>query len=122
MVRYSKAFNLIKNVLYDKKEDLIVTTALISMILIIVSTLMYYIEGDVQPDHFSSISSSLWWGICTLTTVGYGDVVPITPLGKILGGFITMLGIGLIALPTGILASGYTEQIVRKKNEAHNEH
>ncbi len=121
MARYSRAFELIRNVLKEKKEDLMVTTVLIAIILVIVSTLMYHLERDVQPEHFSSISKSLWWGVVTLTTVGYGDVVPITGAGKVLGGIITLLGIGLIALPTGILASGYTEEMVRRKNQKKNE-
>lgn len=117
MARYSRAFNLIKKVLKEKKEDLLVTLVFIMIILIIVSTLMYYIERDAQPENFSSIPQSLWWGIVTLTTVGYGDVYPVTILGKILGGIITLLGVGLVALPSGILASGYTEQIMIKKSK-----
>lgn len=78
---------------------------------------MYYLERDAQPENFSSIPQSLWWGIVTLTTVGYGDVYPITIFGKILGGVITLLGIGLVALPSGILASGYTEQMLIKKSK-----
>lgn len=115
MARYSSAFNLIRSVFKEKKEELLVTSVFIVIILIIISTLMYYLEREAQPDHFSSISKSLWWGIVTLTTVGYGDVYPMTALGKALGGIITLLSIGLIALPSGILASGYTEQIIRRK-------
>ncbi|MEP2026521.1 MAG: ion transporter [Reichenbachiella sp.] len=117
MARYSSAFNLIKNVFKEKKEELLVTSVFIVIILIIISTLMYYLEREAQPDHFSSISKSLWWGIVTLTTVGYGDVYPVTALGKALGGIITLLSIGLIALPSGILASGYTEQIIMRKEK-----
>lgn len=115
MARYSKAFQLIKNVLKEKKEELIITLGLMMIILIIISTLMYYVERDAQPEHFSSISKAIWWGIVTLTTVGYGDVYPITGLGKLLGGIITLMSIGLISLPSGIIASGYTEQIIMRK-------
>ena len=121
MARYSSAFDLIKDTVKEKKEELMVTLGFLIIILIITSSLMYYIEKDVQPENFSSISKSLWWGIVTLTTVGYGDVYPITVLGKILGGIITLLGIGLVALPSGILASGYTEQIMRIKMNKLNE-
>lgn len=117
MARYSNAFMMIKNVLKEKKEELLVTLVFIIIILVIVSTLMFYVERDAQPEAFGSIPKALWWGVVTLTTVGYGDVYPITLYGKILGGVITLLGVGLIALPSGILASGYTEQIQRKKSE-----
>lgn len=117
MARYSNAFSMIKRVLKDKKEELLVTLLFIIIILVIISTLMFYIERDAQPEVFGSIPKSLWWGVVTLTTVGYGDIYPITPFGKILGGIITLLGIGLIALPSGILASGYTEQIHKSKND-----
>ena len=78
---------------------------------------MYYVEKEAQPENFSSISKALWWGVVTLTTVGYGDIVPVTILGKILGGIVTLLGIGLVALPSGILPSGYTEQIMSLKEQ-----
>jgi voltage-gated potassium channel len=116
MARYSSAFTMIKSVLKDKKEELLVTLLFIIIILVIISTLMFYIERDAQPEVFGSIPKSLWWGVVTLTTVGYGDIYPVTALGKILGGIITLLGVGLIALPSGILASGYTEQIQKSKN------
>ena len=115
MARYSNAFTMIKNVLREKKEELLVTLLFIIIILVIVSSLMFYVERDAQPEAFGSIPKALWWGVVTLTTVGYGDIYPVTLYGKILGGIITLLGVGLIALPSGILASGYTEQIQRKK-------
>ena len=117
MARYSNALNLIKNVLKEKKEELLVTVGFMMVVLLIISTLMYYVERDVQPENFSSIPKALWWGVITLTTVGYGDVYPISGLGKFLSGLITLIGIGLIALPSGILASGYTEQILIKKQQ-----
>ena len=117
MARYIRAFSLIKNVLKEKKEELLVTLMLIVIILVIVSTLMFYAEKDAQPEAFSNIPKALWWGVVTLTTVGYGDIYPVTTLGKILGGIITLLGIALIALPSGILASGYTDQMNKRKNK-----
>jgi voltage-gated potassium channel len=115
MARYSNAFTMIKDVLKDKKEELLVTLLFIVIILVLVSSLMFYVERDVQPEAFGSIPKAIWWGVVTLTTVGYGDIYPVTALGKILGGVITLLGVGLIALPSGILASGYTEQIQKRK-------
>lgn len=119
MARYSSALVMIRNVLKEKKEELLVTLAFIIIILVIISTLMFYVERDAQPDAFGSIPKALWWGVVTLTTVGYGDIYPITVYGKILGGIITLLGIGLIALPSGIIASGYTEQIQKRKKDKH---
>lgn len=88
---------------------------MLGVLLVLVSTLMYTIENEAQPDKFGSIPETMWWGVATLTTVGYGDVFPITPLGKVLSGVIAVLGLGLFALPTGILASGFAEQL----NEQH---
>jgi voltage-gated potassium channel len=70
---------------------------------------MFYAEHDAQPDKFSSIPSAMWWGIATLTTVGYGDIVPITALGKFLGGIFAIAGVALLALPAGVLSSGFFE-------------
>lgn len=117
MARYSNAFDMIRRVFKNKKEELLITLGFIAIILVIVSALMYHLEKDAQPENFSSISNSIWWGIVTLTTVGYGDVYPITGLGRVLGGIITLLGIGLIALPSGIIASGYTEEINKQKEK-----
>jgi voltage-gated potassium channel len=75
---------------------------------------MYYVERDAQPEAFSSIPATMWWGVATLTTVGYGDVVPITPLGKVLGGLFAIVGVGLFALPAGILSSGFYEIMHQK--------
>lgn len=115
LARYSRAFRLIKNVLNGKKEELFITLAFIIIVLVIISTLMFYAERDAQPIAFSSIPKALWWGVTTLTTIGYGDIIPVTTMGKILGGIISLLGIGLIALPSGIIAAGYTEEVYRRK-------
>jgi len=114
MGRYSKAVFILKKVLKEKKEELILVIFVVFLLLIIFSSLMYFIEKEAQPEAFSSIPEAMWWGIITLTTVGYGDVYPITPLGKILGALIAFLGIGMFALPAGILGSGLVE-VVRKK-------
>ena len=80
-------------------------------------SLRHILENEAQPDKFPDIPTSLWWGIATLTTVGYGDVFPITPLGRLLGGAIAFLGIGIFAIPTGILANGFAEQIKKKDGD-----
>jgi voltage-gated potassium channel len=86
-------------------------------ILVIISFIMYYAENEAQPEKFSSIPATMWWGVETLTTVGYGDLVPITPLGKFLGGVFAVAGVGILALPAGILSSGFFELLHKKKSE-----
>jgi voltage-gated potassium channel len=102
---------LIGRVMKRSKSDLIVTLFVTFLLLLLASSLMYYVENPVQPDKFPNIVASSWWTIVTLTTVGYGDIYPVTVLGKILGGIIALLGIGLVALPTGIISSGFMEEI-----------
>ncbi len=111
IARYLKALNMIQAVLRERKEQIILSVMFIVFLLIIVSTVMFYIEHDGQPEMFSSIPATMWWGIETLTTVGYGDMVPKTSIGRLLGGMISILGIGLFALPAGILSSGLTDQL-----------
>lgn len=117
LVRYVKAIRIINQVFKEKREELILSVVLTLFLLLFTSTLMYYVENHAQPEQFSSIPETMWWGIATLTTVGYGDVYPITGLGRLLGGAIALLGIGLFALPTGILASGFSEQLGKEKKE-----
>ncbi len=113
MVRYSNALKLFGEVIRMKKAELLLALWMVVVILIFVSSLMYVVEHDAQPVAFGSIPAAMWWGIISLTTVGYGDVYPITALGQVLGGVIALLGVGLIAIPTGILASGFVEVIRR---------
>jgi voltage-gated potassium channel len=79
---------------------------------------MYGIENEAQPDVFENAFSGLWWAIATLTTVGYGDIYPVTAAGKVLGALIALLGIGLVAVPTGIISAGFTEDISQEKDAA----
>ena len=111
VARYIQALHLIEHVVRRKRTELLVALGVIGVMLLLVSTLMYAIEGPTQPDKFGSIPESMWWGVATLTTVGYGDVFPITPAGKVLSGVIAVLGLGLFAIPTGILASGFSEHL-----------
>ncbi|MFP4698578.1 MAG: ion transporter [Eubacteriales bacterium] len=113
--RYTESLEMIKVVLYQKKEELSVTMFITFLLLLLSSSIMYYVETDVQPDAFPNIIASFWWGVATLTTVGYGDVYPITVIGKILSGIIALLGIGLVALPTGIISSGFMDQMSQKR-------
>lgn len=115
LARYSASMRTLGNVLRSKREELLVTLFVVVVMLVFASSAMYYAEHDAQPDKFSSIPASMWWGVATLTTVGYGDVFPVTPAGKVLGAVISILGVGLFALPTGILASGFAEEIQRTR-------
>jgi len=115
LANYSESLQLLVNVFKEKKNDLITTFVVTFIILIITSTLMYELEHTVQPDKFPNVFATLWWAVATLTTIGYGDVFPITAMGKILAGFTAILGIGLVAIPTGILSSGFVEAINNKR-------
>ena len=115
VARYMHAITIFRRVVYDRREQLVLSIILILFMLVIISTVMYYAEHAAQPDVFSSIPAAMWWGIATLTTVGYGDMVPITALGKILGGMFAVIGFGLLALPAGILSSGFFEFMHNQK-------
>ncbi|MDZ4064197.1 MAG: ion transporter [Coriobacteriia bacterium] len=114
--RYSKSLTLVVRVLKRKSSDLAVAAIVLLVMLVLASSAMYYVEHEAQPEVFASIPDAMWWGVATFTTVGYGDVYPVTPLGKILGSFIAILGIGIFALPAGILASGFSEETGRQES------
>jgi voltage-gated potassium channel len=115
--RYASRMRLIRNVLVAKKEELVISTSIAVVALIFCSAAMYYVEKDHQPEAFSSLPASMWWAVETLTTVGYGDVVPVTAAGKVLGAMIALIGIALFALPAGILGGGFTDELARHKTE-----
>jgi voltage-gated potassium channel len=110
VARYSDALHVIVRVFCAKRAELVLVLIVCTILLVISSSLLYYAEQEVQPDVFTSIPASLWWGVSTLTTVGYGDIYPITGLGKIIASAFALIGIALFALPTGILASGFAEE------------
>ncbi|GAB6109051.1 ion transporter [Fusibacter bizertensis] len=112
--RYTKALSLIISVIKDKKDELLATVFVMGFMIMISATIMYYFETEVQPEAFPNIVASFWWSIATLTTVGYGDIYPITAMGKLFAGIIAILGIGLVALPTGIISSGFIVAISKK--------
>lgn len=115
--RYFDSFKLLINVFKNKKEELTIAVLFMLIVLVIASTLMYFAENQAQPKVFNNILSSIWWGVVTLTTVGYGDVYPITPIGKFLASIIAVIGIGLIGLPTAIISSGLVEIVNSKKSK-----
>ena len=114
IARYSEALQTLARVLRAKRSELAVTAMAGALLLVCASSLMYFAENEAQPQQFSSIPAAMWWGVETLTTVGYGDLFPVTPLGKVMGSAIAVLGIGLFALPAGILASGFSDELRRK--------
>ncbi len=114
--RYMHASHILAGVISKRKEELILSLSLTLFLILMASSLMFFIENAAQPDAFASIPHTMWWAVSTLTTVGYGDIIPITPFGKILGGIISLLGVGLIALPTGILVSGFSNEFSYQNN------
>lgn len=113
--RHSKALRSIMDVLKETRSELSMSVFVAFVLLLLSSTLMYYVEHDAQPENFASIMHSFWWAIATLTTVGYGDIYPITAAGKVLGGITAVIGIGFLALPTGIISSAFMEKIKNSK-------
>ncbi len=113
--RYSNSLKIISEVIQEKKSELIITIFITSIILVFSAILMFNIEHDKQPENFPNITAALWWAVATLTTVGYGDIYPITTVGKILSSIIAILGIGIIALPTGILSAAFIDKMKKSK-------
>jgi voltage-gated potassium channel len=118
LTSYMKATRLVVNVFKSKRNELILSLVLASFLIIISSCLIYFAEHLAQPDKFDSIPSTLWWSITTLTTVGYGDMVPITPIGKLLTAMVLMAAVVLFALPAGIITAGFLEELKRFKPHA----
>jgi voltage-gated potassium channel len=115
LTRYSPALGILRTVLARESQTLLVVAFMMLIILIFASWGIYIFERLAQPADFGSLAKSLWWAVITLTTVGYGDVVPVTPMGKIFAGVISMVGIGMAALPAGILASGFATELRRRE-------
>lgn len=117
LARYSVAMQRITRCFATARDELMAVGMLIMMLVLVSSSLIYFAEVDAQPDKFSSIPASLWWGIVTATTVGYGDFYPITALGKLLAGLNACAGLLLFALATGILGGAYMDELKREKGE-----
>lgn len=113
--RYTSALSTIGNVIKRKSAQLLSAMLVVIILMIMASILMYSVEHDAQPEVFQNAFSGFWWAVATLTTVGYGDIFPITIVGKVLGAVIAILGIGLVAVPTGIISAGFVENISHEK-------
>ncbi len=116
--RYTDALLTIGAVFQKKGSQLLSSIFVVSLLMIIASVLMYNFESEAQPDKFSNAFSGLWWAVATVTTVGYGDIYPVTVIGKILSGIIALLGIGLVAVPTGIISAGFIETITEEEAQS----
>ncbi|MEZ4816290.1 MAG: ion transporter [Bdellovibrionota bacterium] len=105
LLRYSKAMDRLKTAFVSIKDELIIFMFIASLIVYLASVGIYHFENEVQPEAFSSIPHSIWWAVVTLTTVGYGDTYPITVEGRIFTTLILIVGLGIVAVPTGLIAS-----------------
>lgn len=115
--RYFEALQIIVKVIKTSGPQLIMSVALCVFVMLFSAIIMYTVENPVQPEQFPNVISSLWWAICTLTTVGYGDVYPITHIGRFLASVISLVGIGIIAIPTGIIAAGFNQVISKERKD-----
>lgn len=118
--RFSQASQYLFEAVKLRQYELYLSMVIAGILLIISSTLLYLFESHTQPDAFGSIPRAMWWSLVTLTTIGYGDVVPVTFAGRFFAGMTGVLGIGLIAMPTGILASAFSD-VIQKQNQKHND-
>ena len=114
LVRYSPALSSLVGAFVAERRALLGALLIMFCMLMVSSSLMYFIEGAGQPEEFGSVPAAMWWGLSTLTTVGYGDSVPITDLGRFVGGIVMIMGLGVFALPIGIIATGWSQEIHRR--------
>ena len=113
-LRYGDTLKNLKQSFDNVKKELILFSAATLLLIYFSSVGIYFFENEAQPDAFSSVFSAMWWSVATLTTVGYGDIYPITTGGKIFSTFIVFIGLGLVAVPTGLIASSLTQALNKK--------
>lgn len=117
LTRYSSAMSMLLEVFREEANAFFAGFFILMVLLILAASGAYLVEHDTQPEKFSSIPQAMWWAMATLTTVGYGDVTPVTPAGQVFGALVTVVGVGMAALPAGILASGLADQLRRNRDE-----
>jgi len=117
LTRYSSALDMLVTTIRENGRALAASFFVLLIVMLIAASGMHIFERQVQPVDFGSIPASMWWAFATLTTVGYGDVTPVTVGGKVFGALITVVGVGMVALPTGILASGYSQQLKLRERQ-----
>jgi len=113
--RYSTSISLLLDALRAEARAIAAAVFVLSLLLLVAASFAYLVEHRAQPDAFGTIPDALWWAVITMTTVGFGDVVPITPFGKVIGGIIAVIGIGMVALPAGLLAAAFSEQLHQRE-------
>ena len=113
--RYYSSLTLIRDTARARKEELVLSFAILLTLLLVSAAGIYYCEHEAQPESFASIPHSLWWSVVTLTTVGYGDTFPVTAAGRVFASLVAIVGIGMFALPTGILGAGFVEEIRKRR-------
>lgn len=114
--RYYDAFNVITDVIKEKKNQIASAVFIILMLVMAASIIMYNLEHEAQPEEFRNAFSGIWWAVSTLLTVGYGDIYPVTAAGRFVGIILAFLGVGIVAIPTGILSAGFVQQYTKIKD------
>ena len=114
LFKTNKSLQISIQAIVNSKSQLISSIAITLLLLLFGAIILYLVEGHIQPETFGSIHRAMWWSMATLTTVGYGDVYPITLMGKICASFIAIIGIGVVALPAGIIAANFTKGLAKK--------
>lgn len=117
LARYAGPLSLLAQVLRENARNFSAAIGMLLIVMLLAATGIYLFEHRAQPDDFGSIPSAMWWAFSTLTTVGYGDVTPITPLGRVFGAAITVVSVGIVALPAGLLASSFSERLRQKSDK-----
>ena len=115
-IPFDDSFNVITTVLYEKRNQIISSVFIVVILMLASSLCMYSVEHDAQPEVFRNAFSGVWWSMSTLLTVGYGDIYPITTLGRLMAICIAYLGVGVVAIPTGIISAGFVDQYQRKSS------
>ena len=111
------SFNVIKSVLYEKRNQIASSVFIVVILMLASSLFLYSVEHEAQPQAFRNALSGIWWSVSTLLTVGYGDIYPVTVLGRAMAIVITFLGVGVVAIPTGIISAGFVEQYTKLQQE-----
>ncbi|MFP5328921.1 MAG: ion transporter [Alphaproteobacteria bacterium] len=119
--RTTRAWGMIRAALHERRHEFGIILILVGLVLLISSSMLYFAEADAQPEKFGSIPRALWWSIITLTTVGYGDVYPVTSLGRFFAAIIALTGVMVIAIPTGIFAASFSEGLQRHREQGQDE-
>lgn len=119
LTAYMKSAKIVRNVFKSRANELRLSFVLIAFVIIIAACLLYFAEHEAQPKVFSSIPATLWWAVVTVTSIGYGDMVPVTSLGKVLSGLISLSGLAIFALPAGIITAGFLEELNKVKKKKH---